>query len=149
MRRRRSETHTDSVRPLDQSHCTVCEVGDSDEECEGQREAEEEGEEGQVPRMIKSPETPSAEEVANRILNHFPYRSWCPHCVRGRGLSRPHGTQGAKTMDRGATVCLDYGFLKEEDRKGSSKPAPMPAMAASKYAALRCINVPAKGIQHG
>ena len=31
------------------------------------------------------PKLPTPEEVDTHNLIHLPYRSWCPHCVRGNG----------------------------------------------------------------
>ena len=31
------------------------------------------------------PKLPTPEEVDTHNLIHLPYRSWCPHCVRGKG----------------------------------------------------------------
>ena len=41
-------------------------------------------------RTIKSPGQPSKKEIEEHNITHNPYRSWCPHCVRGRGRSSPH-----------------------------------------------------------
>lgn len=37
-------------------------------------------------RKMPSPCRPSQEEVDKHNLTHCPYRSWCRHCVRGRGV---------------------------------------------------------------
>ena len=45
-------------------------------------EAEEETE----PRnSLPNPELPSQSEIDDHNIDHCPYRSWCPHCVEGRG----------------------------------------------------------------
>jgi hypothetical protein len=41
------------------------------------------------PRVAHDPGKPSKEEVAMHEATHVQYRSWCPHCVRGRGQSSP------------------------------------------------------------
>ena len=46
-------------------------------------EEEEECDERTVKRM-QSPLRPTTAEVDDHNLPHFPYRSWCRHCVRGR-----------------------------------------------------------------
>ena len=33
---------------------------------------------------------PTEAEVEEHNLTHLPYRSWCRHCVRGRGKEMPH-----------------------------------------------------------
>ena len=40
-------------------------------------------------KVRKDPGAPSAEEVARHSATHLPYRSWCKHCVNGRGGSPP------------------------------------------------------------
>ena len=39
---------------------------------------------------MQDPKLPSKEEVEEHELTHLPYRSWCRHCVRGRGKEMPH-----------------------------------------------------------
>ena len=41
-------------------------------------------------RPLRNPEQPTATEIAEHNLTHLPPRSWCPHCVRGRGKSLAH-----------------------------------------------------------
>ena len=33
---------------------------------------------------------PSQQEVDAHELTHLPFRSWCSHCMRGRGKDMPH-----------------------------------------------------------
>ena len=43
---------------------------------------------------------------------HFKYRSWCPHCVAGKGISSQHRQNSDGHSDEvGATVSLDYCFM--------------------------------------
>ena len=70
-------------------------VGAASEDEAGQREEvirAEEGEEFGERKMKKmqDPVKPSPEEVEEHNKLHLPYRSWCRHCVRGRGRSMPH-----------------------------------------------------------
>ena len=63
--------------------------------------AEGEGREGrEEARDVRAPPipvTPSREEVLQHRLKHHPYRSWCPHCVRGKGREDKHA--GSKQKD--------------------------------------------------
>ena len=43
------------------------------------------------PVKMQDPKLPSAEGISEHSLAHLPYRPWCPHCVRGKGKSMPHG----------------------------------------------------------
>ena len=52
---------------------------------------EEEEQEAQVPRAIKSPYKPSQREIDEHDITHCPPRSWCEHCVRGQSKDSPTG----------------------------------------------------------
>ena len=50
--------------------------------------ADSEGEEEcgtRAPKKIHNPTLPTQAEVDEHMLTHVPFRSWCPHCVKGRG----------------------------------------------------------------
>ena len=47
---------------------------------------EESGIRGTV--LVPTPYKPSQDEVDDHYLTHFPFRSWCRHCIRGRGRSK-------------------------------------------------------------
>ena len=40
--------------------------------------------EGMAAKLQKVNELPRNEEVEVHNLSHVPYRSWCPHCVKGK-----------------------------------------------------------------
>jgi cytochrome c5 len=47
--------------------------------------------EARVPKSAVSPEDPTAAEVeAHRLSGHACFRSWCRHCIRGKGTEAPH-----------------------------------------------------------
>ena len=52
-----------------------------EEEAAGEREGEPE--EARKAKGTRAPTKPSKEEVDEHMLTHLPFRSWCPHCVRG------------------------------------------------------------------
>eukprot|EP00973_Karenia_brevis_P072635 10089624-Karenia_brevis.AAC.1 len=61
-------------------------------------EDEEDGE-----TKIKSalmPYAPSRKEVEAHNATHLPYRSWCPHCVRGRGVSMHHAKASEDEVEK-------------------------------------------------
>ena len=43
-----------------------------------------------APRVATRPYTPTKAEVEAHEFTHLPYRSWCAHCVAGKGVSSPH-----------------------------------------------------------
>ena len=48
------------------------------------------GDEVELPKKVYYDARPSKEEVELHNLIHLPYRSWCPHCVRGKAKRRHH-----------------------------------------------------------
>ena len=65
-------------------------------------------------KPMHDPRLPSQEEVRFHSLTHLPYRSWCAHCVRGRGREmdhrkRPAGEEGVPEYH------LDYCFPGDEE----------------------------------
>ena len=49
-----------------------------------------EGEEGRMAVGMRPPPVVSQAERDEHNRTHTPFRSWCPHCMRGRGKSTPH-----------------------------------------------------------
>ena len=66
----------------------------------------------------EQPIEPSKEEVDEHMLTHLPFRSWCPHCVRGRAVNAPH-RKLATRQGKVAVVSMDYMYMFESsmDRK--------------------------------
>ena len=56
---------------------------------------------------LRSPTTPSPQEVAQHNLTHMPYRSWCPICVQSKGRSGQH----RRHQCQHSTIQLDYCFM--------------------------------------
>ena len=42
------------------------------------------------PMFVQDPKLPSQREREEHQMTHLPYRSWCSHCVRGKGKEAPH-----------------------------------------------------------
>ena len=80
-------------------------------------EVDDVAEEAVVPRVCVSPGQPSRKEIEEHEVAYIPYRSWCAHCVRGRGRSSPHFKGVEKPQNQLPTIAMDFGFLGEEDRK--------------------------------
>ena len=58
------------------------------------------------------PVTPSLEDVRQHRLTHRPFRSWCPHCVRGKGREDPHKKSTQKEVWHGVPKLVsDYFFI--------------------------------------
>ena len=75
------------------------------------------GEDGQKPaeankpKPLQDPVKPLRCEVIEHNLTHLPYRSWCLHCVNGRGKTLPHFSQDTDEMHQVPMVSVDYHFI--------------------------------------
>ena len=100
----------------------ACDVRPEGEEAEAEREVQRETQESEVeagarkPVKMNDPKEPSEEEKRVHDLTHLPYRSWCKHCVGGRGTNAPHRRQ----EDKGDLyeLHLDYAFMGDEGDAG-------------------------------
>ena len=84
---------------------------------EDREEGHEEDEGGELGRRSTvrrhDPKQPTAEERKEHELTHLPFRSWCRHCVRGRGKEE----DCKKTGDEDRLVpqvSVDFMFMGEE-----------------------------------
>ncbi len=101
------------------------EVMEAEEAADESADAEELGEaqaadaaadldcEQSVSRALAQPTSPSAEEWRGHQVAHLPYRSWCPHCIRGRARQDGH-PQSAQKADV-PFIGLDFGYLTSSD----------------------------------
>ena len=93
----------------EQESSTAEEEGVHEKECE-------EGDGGNVDKVVKSPGTPTQSERDQHNLTHWPYRNWCEHCNKGRGVGQPHRSmRGEYKESEVARVLMDYGYLHEEE----------------------------------
>ena len=63
-------------------HDGVMDVHDSD--------GDDEPEEAAPVTNFKNISMPEQDEIDEHNTTHLPFRSWCPHCVQGRGVSAAH-----------------------------------------------------------
>ena len=55
------------------------------------KDGEEKSNEEVKVRVLLSPKQPTAKEIEqHNASGHYPYRAWCPSCIRGRGRSNAH-----------------------------------------------------------
>ena len=81
-----------------------------------ERGDEEVDEETRKPNIAKRPYTPTRAEVEAHLPLHLEYRSWCPHCRAGKGVSMQHRKNvGEDSSELGITVSLDYCFMTAEE----------------------------------
>ena len=88
--------------------CGPCGPGPDDEEMDAEEEAV-------VHKSVADPGQPSKKDRLEHELTHMPYRSWCEHCVRGRGKSKPHfrRDEDEDVEDRLPTIAMEYCFQKK------------------------------------
>ena len=83
--------------------------------------SEEDGEqpaESAKNKSVPDVKGPSRKEREEHEATHCIYRSWCKHCVKGRG--REDGHQRKTTADERPevpTIAMDYCFMGKEDKK--------------------------------
>ena len=66
------------------------------------------------PERMADPKMPDKAEVEEHRKSHLPYRNWCKHCVRGRGVEAPPRRQ---KEDVGMPeLHFDFIFMGEESR---------------------------------
>ena len=85
----------------------IANVDDGDEEQESGTRA---------PRKVLDPKLPTEAEIAEHELTHLPFRSWCVHCVRGRGEALPH-KRANRDGDSVSELHMDYCFLDKRDEE--------------------------------
>ena len=101
------------------------EHGQMDDEVQGVSDKEkpeqggEDEAEGRTAKAAKDPGGPSAAGVAKHAVSHWPYRSWCSHCVKGRGRSRLHKA-AADTERTTPVLSADYCFVGGERAENES-----------------------------
>ena len=79
-------------------------------------------EEAERPKVRRQPKQPTKKEREEHECTHIPYRSWCTHCVRGRGRNTMHKTVKEGSEEEAMKVprvVMDYFFLGDEKTKES------------------------------
>ena len=138
------------VRPqpiLTQSAEEIGREGSKDEnENEQMQEGglQQEGGEAQVPKCVRDPGEPTLQEKKDHEKTHMPYRSWCRHCVMGRGRDLPHETKD-RSEDGIPIIALDFYFIGEP---GIESLMPAAAMRDSIYKALFANGIPGRGLDY-
>ena len=68
-----------------------------------------------IPNVVLDVYSPTEHEVKEHEISHLPFRNWCAHCVRGKGLDRACGNEGHVV---GCIPCVlaDYMFLGEKEK---------------------------------
>jgi hypothetical protein len=68
-------------------------------------------------KVLRGPTRPTKLELEEHEHSHIPFRSWCPHCMRGKSKASGHrSSNGAREKP---IVSIDYAFLGVS--KGTSR----------------------------
>ena len=94
--------------------------------------------------VASSPKEPTQQERDEHEATHLPYRSWCKHCVRGRGRSEAHKQLQADSSHTVPHVSMDYCFMGQDESK--CLPILVIRDHASKFVYSHV--VPSKGTSH-
>ena len=106
---------------------------------------EEDEEEAVIQKTLPYIPKPSLQEIQDHLRNHLPFRSWCPHCISGRGAALPHLTRKHDTPTV-PTLHLDYAFLSGEE--GRADESPVIVCRAKPCGSLFARLVQSKGTAH-
>ena len=76
---------------------------------------DEDVEEARELRTPHNPGKPTKKEIEDHLPLHWPFRSWCRHCVLGRAVSSPHRARTEAdrefARERIPTISMDHCFL--------------------------------------
>ena len=75
-----------------------------------EEDKEELVEEGAKVRIVKMVEPPTKQEFDEHMSSHIPFRSWCPYCCSGKGISQHHKS-GDRQEGSIPTVAIYYAFM--------------------------------------
>ena len=79
--------------------------------------------EGAPVKVRRAPKEPTEEERLKHEATHIPYRSWCQHCVRGRGRTKPHFRKREQDPENAVPkISMDYFFLGSEEVDAADSP---------------------------
>ena len=89
-------------------------------------------------KVIPDVSQPTQEELEEHNATHAQYRSWCPHCVRGRGQASHHRAKDKK-YNGIPEICFDY-FFPSRDVTG--------LVVKDTSGAVKSLIVPFKGVSN-
>ena len=107
-----------------------------------------EEEEARLPKLPHDPGRPTKRELREHLPLHWPFRSWCRHCVMGRAVSSPHKsrTDDDREFGRGRipTLSLDHCFLGSEESEESAHRNPFLVLYDNETEAIFAVAVASK-----
>ena len=89
----------------------------ADANIHGEQQVMADGPEGEVqtskPRIARSPSEPTSRDRDFHEVLHIPLRSWCKHCIMGRGKDCYHMRLDEKSEADFPRIGMDYMFLTD------------------------------------
>ena len=102
-------------------------------------------------RLVKRPHDPgkpTRKELEEHLPLHWPFRSWCRHCVEGREDASPHKSRSEedKELSQGRipTISLDHCFLGSEMSEEMARSHPFLVVYDNETEGVFAICVPSK-----
>ena len=68
-------------------------AGDHEGSERHEEHSEQDGGDCRAMKKMINPRLPSREDVEIHEMTHLPFRNWCPHCIKGRGIEASHKRQ--------------------------------------------------------
>ena len=68
-------------------------------------------------KSVPNVKGPSRKEREEHDETHCTYRSWCKHCVKGRGREDVHNRKTQDEKPEVPTIAMDYCFMGKENKK--------------------------------
>ena len=96
-------------------------------------------------RARKTGAAPSQKEVEEHNLDHGVFRSWCPHCVKGRAESYGHVKKVQNEGDV-PTIGIDYMYMHSEQEKEEEKGMPIVVAKDNRTKMIMARVVPSKAL---
>ena len=141
-----------AVRPKE-LECSPCDHGLYMNEG-GMSVGEEERTEAKPNKGLNHGIKPSQKEVDEHERTHLPFRSWCAHCVKGKGQSHPHWNKDKEDCGI-ATISWNYFYMNDDENDKTEADGdkyghiegetPIVAWHDSNSKATMCYAVPNKG----
>mgnify|MGYP007058465957 CR=1 FL=1 len=100
--------------------------------------------EGAEVKVAQVANLPTREEVEAHNAAHVPFRSWCPHCVKGKSKCGAHFKQ-REVEHEVPTISLDYFYFVKAEIETEREP-PTLAMVDDKTGTLKAVTCKQKGV---
>ena len=68
-----------------------------------------------IPESERIPNTPSVEEYVKHQITHYPFKSWCPICVKNAAQNNPH--KKVQHVRQTEVFGLDYMYMTSKPTK--------------------------------